>query len=64
MPSVTVFEVTFDSNIGRPAVRIGESDLNLYLAPLNALWAGLPLYTGPFGEPRGGSIVEAFEGNA
>jgi len=43
MPSVTVFEVTFVSNIGWPAVRIGESDLNLYLAPLNALWAGLLL---------------------
>ena len=29
----------------------------------NALWAGLSLYRGPFGEPKGGSIVEAFEGN-
>jgi len=32
MPTVTVFEVKFDANIGRPAVRIGEPDLNLYLA--------------------------------
>ena len=34
MPSVTVFEAKFDSNIGRPAVRMGEPDFNLYLAPL------------------------------
>jgi len=29
----------------------------------NALRAGLLLYRGPFGEPRGGTIVGAFEGN-
>ena len=29
----------------------------------NALQVGLPLYRGPFGEPIGGTIVGAFEGN-
>jgi hypothetical protein len=29
----------------------------------NALQVGLPLYTGPFGEPRGSTIVGAFVGN-
>jgi len=28
----------------------------------NAPWVGLPLYRGPFGKPRMGSIVGAFEG--
>ena len=28
-----------------------------------ALRAGLPLYRGPFGDPRGGTFVGAFEGN-
>jgi len=29
----------------------------------NALRADLPLYRAPFGDPRGGTIVGAFEGN-
>jgi len=29
----------------------------------NVLQAGLPLYRGPFGEPRGSTIVGAFGGN-